>query len=252
MKELGRGLRSIRLDFLALFAAAFAPGLFWLWYFYRKDKLEPEPKTLIIKTFLIGILLGIPATFLEFLFTESLVVTIVIAPLIEEALKYGGVRFTVYQKAEFDEPLDGIIYTAALALGFASMENWLYLFAAYLGADEAAEALDVLSPFGVVASVFIVRALLSVPSHVLYSSMWGYALGKAKFTDLQEGRALIRRGFLLAVFCHGLFNFFASNLPGAALGEVMLVAAMWWIILRRIGEGLKASPHRSHGLTSQD
>ncbi|MER3422235.1 MAG: hypothetical protein C4293_02395, partial [Nitrospiraceae bacterium] len=74
---------------------------------------------------------------------------------------------TVYHESEFDEPLDGIIYTAALALGFASMENWLYLLAAYLGADETAQASEVLSPFGVVISVFVIRALLSVPSHVL-------------------------------------------------------------------------------------
>ena len=111
------------LNYAALLAASFAPGVFWLWYFYRKDKLEPEPKKLIIKTFFVGIVLGIPATCLEILFTESLIVIVFIVPCIEEVLKYSGVRLTVYRRPEFDEPLDGIIYTAAVALGFASIRE---------------------------------------------------------------------------------------------------------------------------------
>ncbi|MGH7229809.1 MAG: PrsW family intramembrane metalloprotease [Nitrospiraceae bacterium] len=232
------------LNYAAVFAAAFAPGLFWLWYFYRKDKLEPEPKKLIIKTFFVGIALGIPATFLELLFTESLLVTILIAPVIEEALKYSGVRLAAYRRPEFDEPLDGIIYTAAVALGFASMENVFYLLAAYLSAHDTAKSLEVLSPFGVVISVFVLRALMSVPSHVLYSSMWGYALGRAKFMDRASGRSLILKGFLAAVLCHALFNFFASRLPQAAVGELLLVTILWVVVLKRIAEGQRISPHR--------
>jgi RsiW-degrading membrane proteinase PrsW (M82 family) len=93
-------------------------------------------------------------------------------------------------------------------------------------------------------SVFVLRALMSVPGHVLYSSLWGYALGKAKFLDRTAGRSLVLRGFLLAIFCHGLFNLFASRLPQAALAELALVAVLWVIILRKIAEGLKLSPHR--------
>ena len=233
------------MSFVTLLLAAFAPGLFWLWFFYKKDKLEPEPKRLIVMTFLLGMGLGIPATLLELLFTESLFAIILVAPIIEEGLKYSGVRLTVYRSAEFNEPLDGIIYTAALALGFASMENWLYLLAAYLNASDMAQSTETLSPFGVVASVFVVRAFLSVPSHVLYSSMWGSALGRAKFADPAQGNAMIQRGLLLAILCHGLFNFFASHFPEAVVGEVVLMFVMWGIVLRSIRECQKASPHRS-------
>lgn len=231
------------MHYLILFVLSFAPGLGWLWFFYRKDRLEPEPIRLIVRTFFIGMGLGIPATLLELLFSESLFVTVAIAPVVEEALKYGGVRLTVYRRPEFDEPLDGIVYTAAVALGFASIENALYLFAAYLNAVETAASLRVLSPFGVVTSVFVVRALLSVPSHVLYSSMWGYALGKAKFSDPLVRRGLIGRGLGVAILCHALFNFFAAHLPQAALAELILIVVMWKAVLRRIDEGLRLSPH---------
>ena len=231
--------------FILLLLAAFAPGLFWLWYFYKKDQLEPEPKRLIVMTFLLGMVLGIPATLLEFLFTQSLLAIVLVAPIVEEGLKYSGVRLTVYRSAEFDEPLDGIIYTAALALGFASVENWLYLLAAYFNATDIAQSTEPLSPFGVVTSVFVIRAFLSVPSHVLYSSMWGSALGRAKFTDPARGNAMIRRGLLLAILCHGLFNLFASHFPEGVVEEVILMIVMWVIVLRSIREGQKASPHRS-------
>ncbi|WP_447978320.1 PrsW family intramembrane metalloprotease [Candidatus Nitrospira bockiana] len=233
--------------YLMLFALSFAPGLLWLWFFYRKDTLDPEPASLIIKTFLIGMGLGVPATVLELLFTESAVVTVAIAPVIEELLKFAGVRFTVYRRAEFDEPLDGIIYTAAVALGFASIENGLYLLATYLTAVDTAASLNVITPFGVLTSVFLVRALLSVPSHVLYSSMWGYALGRAKFSAPGEGRRLLLTGLVLAILCHALFNFFASHLPQAALAELLLVAIMWRVVFKRIDEGLRTSPHRPTG-----
>ena len=231
--------------YAALLAAAFAPGLFWLWYFYRKDTLEPEPKRLILRMFFLGILLGIPATILELFPVDSIVMTVILAPAIEESLKFLGVRFTVYLRREFDEPMDGIIYTAAVALGFASMENWFYLWATYLNAHDAAQSFETLSPLGILLSVFIIRALLSVPSHVLYSSLWGYALGKAKFMDPARGRRLIVKGLALAMLCHGLFNYFAANLPEAALAEVVLVAVLWVIILRRMAESIKISPHRT-------
>jgi RsiW-degrading membrane proteinase PrsW (M82 family) len=232
-------------DYLAICAAAFAPAVFWLWYFYSKDKLDPEPKRLIAKTFLLGMLLGVPATFLELLFINSLAVSVVIAPAIEESLKYAGVRFTVYRSAEFDEPLDGIIYAAAIALGFASVENVFYLLATYFSVTDAEPPLEVMSPFGAVASVFAIRALISVPSHVLFSSMWGYALGRGKFLQPAEARALIRMGLLYAILCHGLFNFSASRLPEGALGVLLLVAILWRVLRRRIRETQRETPRRA-------
>jgi RsiW-degrading membrane proteinase PrsW (M82 family) len=236
-------------DYLAISAVAFAPAVFWLWYFYSKDRLDPEPKRLIAKTFLLGMLLGLPATVLELLFLDSLTVSIAIAPAIEEGLKFAGVRFTVYRSSEFDEPLDGIIYAAAVALGFASVENVFYLLAAYFSVTDAAEPLAVMSPFGAVASVFAIRALISVPSHVLFASMWGYALGRGKFLPAHEAAPLIRWGLLYAILAHGLFNLSAARLPEGALGILVLVAVLWRLLRRRIRE-VRGDTRRSAGPVS--
>jgi RsiW-degrading membrane proteinase PrsW (M82 family) len=232
-------------DYLGICAIAFGPAVFWLWYFYSKDKLDPEPKRLIAKTFFLGMLLGLPATFLELLFLDSLVVSVLIAPAIEESLKYAGVRYTVYRSAEFDEPLDGIIYAAAVALGFASVENVFYLLAIYFSVTDAEPTLEVMSPFGAVASVFAIRALISVPSHVLFSSMWGYALGRGKFLPAIEARMLIRWGLVYAIVCHGLFNFSASRLPEGALGVLLLVTILWRVLRRRIREVQTNAPRHA-------
>jgi RsiW-degrading membrane proteinase PrsW (M82 family) len=231
-------------DYLALLAAAFAPGVFWLWFFYSKDRLDPEPKRLIARTFGLGMLLGVPATFLELLVPSSVVFSVLLAPPIEEGLKYLGVRWTVYRSQEFDEPLDGIIYAAAIALGFASVENGLYLLATYLYVIDPEQQFQIMSPLGAVASVFTIRALISVPSHVLFSSMWGYALGRAKFSEPAIGRSLIRTGLLFAILSHGLFNLSASWLPEGALGVLILIAILWRVLLRKIREASRPSPHQ--------
>ena len=135
-----------------------------MWYFYKKDTLEPEPQSFIIKTFLLGALVGIPVTLIELPFTFSeFILAVFVAPVIEEFAKYFVVRKTIYSNVEFDEPIDGIIYAAAAALGFASLENISYLLSAYYQNH--------------FEETYVVRALLSVPGHVLFSSMWGYALG---------------------------------------------------------------------------
>jgi RsiW-degrading membrane proteinase PrsW (M82 family) len=220
------------MDVLIIVAVAFAPGLFWLWYFFRKDKLHPEPLYLIRKCFVWGMAAIIPAGFLEvsFGFVSSFWQFVFVAPIIEELIKFWIVRGAVYENVEFDEPVDGIIYAAAAALGFATAENVLYLIQAYR------------TSAGAVATLAIIRAFLSVPGHALWSAMWGYALGFAKFSDAKRGRELIVRGFILAVVFHGAFNLVCLSGPLFAVGMLIVVPIFWSIANRRIHEALAASP----------
>ena len=111
-----------------LVALAFGPAIFWLWYVYQKDRWEPEPRALVVKTFLWGMACALPAALGEALFFWSgFFLIVVAAPVIEEYAKYFVVSRTVYREIEFSEPMDGIVYSAAAALGFASIENLLYL-----------------------------------------------------------------------------------------------------------------------------
>lgn len=228
----------------AILTLAFAPGIFWLWYFYKKDKLEPEPKHLIVKTFFLGMLVAVPVTLLEAPFGSSeFLLAIIGAPIIEEYAKYFVVRRTIYGHIEFDEPVDGIVYAAAAALGFASVENAGYLVEAYRSPQELLKSSAPVSALSGVLRVFFVRALFTVPGHVLFSSMWGYALGWAKFAHSDRGKTLIRKGLILAFLLHGLFNFLLSIHPATSLGMVILVLVMWRMLRRRIAKALAGSPH---------
>ena len=107
---------------LVIVTLAFAPGIFWLWFFYKKDKWEPEPKRLIVETFIWGLLAVIPVAIVEYPFRSPWFAgAVVAAPIIEEFAKLLVVRLAVFKNAEFNEPMDGITYSAAAALGFASI-----------------------------------------------------------------------------------------------------------------------------------
>lgn len=216
---------------LWLVVLAFAPGIFWLWYVYQKDRWEPEPRALVVKTFVWGMACAIPAAVLEVPFAWSGVFLIVIAaPVIEEYAKYFVVSRTVYRQTEFSEPMDGIVYSAAAALGFASLENFFYLL--------AAQNQDVLTP------VFLGRAFFSVPGHVLFSTIWGAALGRAKFiSDPARQRALIHAGLLTAMAAHGLFNILAMFELLGAVGLLIFLFFAWRFFHQRVEEALTESSY---------
>lgn len=221
------------MEALLILTLAFAPGLFWLWYFFKRDKLEPEPLHYIRNCFFLGMAVVFPAALAEVpLALESFEASLVIgAPIIEELAKFLVVRYTVFRTAEFDEPMDGVVYAAAVALGFASLENAFYLFAEYRHGPQ---------PF---AFVTVFRALLSVPGHAIWSSMWGYALGIAKFSDEQIRKKLIAEGLALAMVMHAVFNFLCLTGPIWPIGMLILVPLMWRITSRKIEKALEASPH---------
>ncbi len=217
---------------LMVLALGLAPGLFWLYYFYELDKLEPEPLHLIRNSFFYGAAVVIPAAILEQLLAFSQFFTIVIvAPIVEESLKFIAVLVTIYGHEEFDEPMDGVIYAAATALGFASLENVLYLYQAYAAAD------------GSFPTVTLIRAVFSVPAHAAFAIMWGYALGLAKFSDRELGRKLLIVGFFLGVVFHAIFNLLAVTGPLWAFGMVVFIPVMWGMVHRKIAHAIESSPH---------
>jgi RsiW-degrading membrane proteinase PrsW (M82 family) len=219
---------------ILLFSLGFTPGVFWLWFFYKQDKWDPEPKKLVAKTFLLGMLATVVAYVAEWPFINTgMVLTIIAAPFIEELLKFGVVRGTVYSQPDFNEPMDGFTYAAAASLGFASLENAKYILEAYYHASNANQA------WNVVWSTTLVRTFLSVPGHVLFSGMWGYALGQAKFRKKENMGYSIPLGLLLAIGSHGLFNAL-TNLHAA--GMIALSRLLWSVYLKNSEEALSESP----------
>jgi RsiW-degrading membrane proteinase PrsW (M82 family) len=218
-----------------LLLLAVAPAVFWLWYFYQKDRYEPEPLAWILIIYIFGMAVTIPVALVEGIFTLFLadfLITILIAPVVEEAGKYLVVKKTVYESGEFDEPVDGIVYAAAAGLGFATLENIIYVFSAFE------------TSFVFAIQTGLVRALISVPGHVLFSAMWGYALGKARFLPPTRRPRIILWGLVLAMASHALFNLLLFDAIGFAILVLVVVPVFWFIVQRRIGESLRDSVYR--------
>lgn len=224
---------------IVLLLLALGPCLFLLWYFYHRDKYEPEPKKKIIKIFLLGALMVIPAGLLEFAIggaVDALVGGIahafimsffIIAP-IEEVLKYFTVKQWIYRSQEFDEVMDGIVYTVAASLGFATVENILYVF-----------------QHGV--QVAIARAFLAVPGHAFFGALMGYYIGKAKFNKEKETTYLLK-GILLAVFFHGLYDFLLLTQTALALLVIILIIALGLFVRK----DLRKAEHQSKARMAQE
>ncbi|MBC8477172.1 MAG: PrsW family intramembrane metalloprotease [Dehalococcoidia bacterium] len=231
------------MQFIVILVIAFAPGVFWLWMVYRRDRYRPEPRALVVRTFIWGMVVSIPVALLEFglifivdpdviNFPEvgqlslgtAAYISFVVAGVTEELGKYLVVRRTVYRSPYFDEPMDGLVYASASALGFASLENLGYLLT-----------------YG--WEVILMRGPFSTLAHVLFSAMWGYPLGVSKVR--QRG---MRAGTLLGLLCsmaaHGLFNFLIFTQSAYSLLVIPLflgAGAVFFFMMRR---ATRLSPFR--------
>jgi RsiW-degrading membrane proteinase PrsW (M82 family) len=144
----------------------------------------------------------------------------IVAGLVEEFLKLTVVRLTVYRTNAFDEVMDGIVYAVAAGLGFACMENVLYVLGRPL-------------------SVALIRAFTAVPLHALASGLMGYAVGRAKFAaSAAQERSWMRRGLAVAVLVHGLYNWllFVTPLYGPLpnLGLIPLLLVGFLVLRARV------------------
>lgn len=210
------------------------PAVAWLVYFYRSDRYAPEPKKLVARTFLVGAIVGAAIAFslkqMPFK-TGILFAPVFMAPVLEEIAKFLSVRWTVFDRPEFDEPVDGIVYATAAALGFAMTENILYVVDGWTTGGAA------------LGSVILAgRAVLSVPAHAVFSSMWGYALGWSKGRTGIKPVLMVAAGLLGAMVLHGLFNWLSmENLFGGLVFLVFLALA-WRLTYLLIRKALSSSP----------
>lgn len=186
------------MDPLSYLALGLAPGIFWLWIVVRGNRQRPDPRALVIRTFILGVLSALPIVFVEHLvggelrteqFGEIVFVSFVVAGLVEELGKYLVVRLSLGSSPYLDEPLRGLVYAAAVALGFASIENVAFMFS--LGPE-------VLAP----------RAILCTLAHVSFSALWGYGLGADRLARAngRGPRGLATLGLLLAIIAHGAYD----------------------------------------------
>jgi len=178
-------------------ALAIAPGLAICVFIFYKDIYNKEPKFNLIVSFGLGCIAIIPAVLFEKSFNSTLDGTITgvavfsyaIVAFSEEFSKFLGLRLYSYNKKSFDEPLDGIVYAVMVSMGFATVENLMYVV----------NSQDM--------KIAFMRMFLSVPAHATFAVVMGYYVGKAKFNS-KNSFILMLTGILCAIFFHGTYDFF--------------------------------------------
>ena len=191
---------------------AVVPALLWMAFFYAQDVREPEPKQLVLGIFILGALLaravGVPLIEEVFRAPEWLASgtlyhilgSILVVGFVQQFLIYAAVRYSVYNAAEFDERVDGIIYATAAALGYATMVNVQYVV--------QSGGVDLIS--GVIRVAVTAMALAS------FGGLMGYFLGRCKFED--EPVWWMPAGLILAAVLDGLFTYFRGEITTTAVG----------------------------------
>ncbi|MBM4762147.1 glutamic-type intramembrane protease PrsW [Bacillus sp. B15-48] len=205
---------------LGIVAAGIAPGLALLSFFYLKDQYDSEPISVVFKTFIFGSLLVFPIMFIQYVLKEENVMQgLFFEPFftmgfLEEFFKWFILFYTVYQHVSFDEPYDGIVYGAAVSLGFATVENIFYLFAN--GLEYA-----------------LGRALLPVSSHALFGVIMGYYLGKSKFSTESKNKMLFLSLFI-PVLLHGSYNYILITREDWLLLMIPFMVFLWYLGLKKV------------------
>ncbi len=217
-----------------LLAIALAPGAAIGLYIYWKDKHEREPLGLLVKSFFFGVistlitlLISWPISRLVPLdptsLTQQAVHAFLLVALIEEFSKFIFVRWVLYPNKNFNEPFDGIVYSVTVSLGFAGLENILYVMD---GGVETA----------------VLRMFTAVPAHASFGVLMGYFLGKAKFEHKKAHYAIYALG--VATLFHGAYDYFwfISYVQGIWIGAVISLIIGIVLSRRAIHIHQQASP----------
>jgi RsiW-degrading membrane proteinase PrsW (M82 family) len=213
-----------------------------MWYFDRHDAARPEPRGLRRKVAIFGGLSVIPVLLLvlatgalagnaapaEGTYEAAFYSAFVQAAAPEELCKIAVVYWVVWRRPEFDERMDGIVYAARAGLGFALVENVFYL-------------LGQVDMTGLIVT-WILRALLAVPGHALWTAMMGYYAARRRFDGTGPG---LLGGYVLAVFLHGSYDValflgaplradLREQLALALLVVPIAVIVFSWILVKRM------------------
>ncbi|WP_280768252.1 glutamic-type intramembrane protease PrsW [Salipaludibacillus daqingensis] len=205
---------------LSIITVALTPAIALLLFFYLKDEFEQEPITMVFRCFVFGALLVFPVMFVQFAIQEEAgflspyAISFIQIGFIEEFMKWFIVLVAVFYHVHFNQRYDGIVYATAIALGFASVENMLYIIAN--GVDTA-----------------FLRAVFPVSSHALFGVVMGYYFGKAKFDDSHRYRYLFLALFFPYVL-HSLYHFILLTLNQWVYVLTPFMVFLWVFALTKV------------------
>jgi RsiW-degrading membrane proteinase PrsW (M82 family) len=226
------------------------PALIWLFFFYRLDRLEPEPKGKVISVFIIGGL--VTAALHDFIINSIFNVSdwqynswwghllggILIVGFIEQFIIYATVRYMVFYHPEFNERVDGVIYSVAAGLGLATVLNFYYVFHSH----------------GVDLDIGSIRMVINAMAYASFAGIMGYFIGQARFEKTPI--YYMPAGLALAALINGLFWYLLDRSFGglsynpwgdlivATIVAIISLAIVFWLIERANEETLRIA-HRS-------
>lgn len=229
-----------------LFIIAITPALSIAFAVYLSDRYDREPISLLFKTFALGALSVIPTAAVEKLLVSINIlpgllgvafVAFVVAGFTEEYFKRIVVLKFIYNNKHFNEKLDGIVYAVFAALGFATVENIMY----------------VVFRFSYNPYVGLYRGVLSVPAHAIFAVTMGYYLSLAKFSSNKEEEKLyLRKSLLVPVILHGLFDFILMvKIPVVASLIIPYVIYLWWTNQKKLNHYIHESKKRHDRLNGE-
>ena len=189
----------MKLELLVLAIAPVATIILWI---YLKDKYDKEPVITLSKFFILGILVSALAIYVEELLIklntfskigDMIYISFIVAGLTEEGLKALILIPNLLRERNFNEKLDGIIYSVFLSLGFATVENIIYI----LFEDPTS-----------VFQVSIIRAIISIPAHMMFAIIMGYYISKYKFNSSKsKPKTYLIMSIRVPILLHGIFDF---------------------------------------------
>ena len=182
---------------MGVFLSAIAPVFIIALYIYFRDKYEKEPLLLLAKALAVGMLTVIPILFVErFLMGvmpplgkvgAAAYQAFLVAGTSEELFKFLALYLLIWNSPSFNEQFDGIVYAVFVSLGFATVENIMYVTEG--GIHTAA-----------------VRAITAVPAHAIFGITMGYYFGIARrYSELKK--VYIRRALWVPILLHGIYDF---------------------------------------------
>lgn len=205
--------------FNSLLFISLAPVFVIAFYVYNRDRYEKEPVSVLIKALFIGALCVLPVLLIEGLLirlymgpegiSDAAYTAFVVAGLTEEGIKFLALFLFFWRNRNFNEKFDAIVYAVFIALGFAGIENILYVFQGGY-------------------SVGIMRALTAVPAHALFGIMMGYNFGLARFNEKYRGINLFA-AFAVPLIAHGAYDFLLMGNSQFLMVVFIPVFIFYWI-----------------------
>ncbi len=211
---------------MSLILLAAAPVAILAFYIYYRDKYEKEPIWMLIKAILAGAIIVIPILFVEQYIsahverftgeTAAFLDAFGVASFTEEIFKWLAVILIFFGSRHFNERFDGIVYAAFVSLGFALVENILYVY----GSQSA--------------QVGYMRAITAVPAHALFGVVMGYRFGLAKFLPDRKMFNLFM-AFFMPFLLHGIYDFLLMlEKNWALILFLVFVPFLWYFGLVRM------------------